>query len=529
MQTLLACTNLKRLLIAGYLLLWPPFFILLTRKSHQADVLGWWSFRVIGLLLAILAVLAGLSLLVWRWTRSGGSVPIWPARVLASVRRSYLLTVLAALLPVLAWLGVIGYAGILRLEPSTKLLLSLADLALLVLAWEAALIFSELPRPTQRLRLMKLILASSAVIVSMAAVEITAALLHLSPYANWEINPKNLDVRFQTDDFDVKVVTNDQGLREPRTIAAAHPGVFRVIVVGDSMTFGWGAEYEESYPFVVQSVLQEKYGLKNIEVINLGKPGSTPVDYLRFIRRYAARVNPDLIVVGFLIGNDCPVFSPASLLSEEQVHELLARYEKQTRPGTMEKILWKSYLARTFYTGVYRRLAFFKRVQTVGKRGPLFNEPNPLDPSPLEAEIAQTNDPGASRLRFDNLKKQGWIQKGLDWRINPWLVKAAIVHPAGAADTLAVREETQSIMRHEWKLCEGLLSEMKATSAECGAEFVVLAIPNAHLVSTRWLDFLSKMGCEVSDEMTDSSIVNDWMQDFCRNNEIALVDPLEIF
>ena len=312
-------TCLKRLLVVGYVLLWPPFLILLTRKSFQADVFGWWSYRVFGLLMSILVVLVGLSALVWRWVRSDDSKTIWPARVLAVVRRSRSLTVLAALLPVLVWLGVIIYAGIIRIDPNWKLLLSLADLALLVFVWELGLIFSELPKATQRLRLMKCMLATFAIMVSIVAIEITAAVLQLSPYAMWELNHKNLNVRFQTDDFDVKVVTNDQGLREPKTVAADHPGVFRVIVVGDSMTFGWGAQYSEAYPQVVQNELREKYGLKNVEVINMGKPGSTPVDYLRYIRRYAAQLKPDLIVVGFLIGNDCPVYSPASLQNEEQV------------------------------------------------------------------------------------------------------------------------------------------------------------------------------------------------------------------
>ena len=113
--------------------------------------------------------------------------------------------------------------------------------------------------------------------------------------------------------------------------------------------------------------------------------------------------------------------------------------------------------------------------------------------------------------------------------MNPWLMRAIILHPAGAADSLAVRPETFEIMQHEWRLCEGLLREMQTTADEMDIALVILAIPNAHLVSRRWVDFLQQRGCEVNDQMTTSRIVNDWLAEFCAQEGIHSVDPLATF
>jgi lysophospholipase L1-like esterase len=84
-------------------------------------------------------------------------------------------------------------------------------------------------------------------------------------------------------------------------------------------------------------------------------------------------------------------------------------------------------------------------------------------------------------------------------------------------------------MQYEWRMCAGLLREMKITADDLDIPLVILAIPNAHLVSPRWVDFLQQRGCEVNDRMTTSRIVNDWLADFCIQEGIPWIDPLTTF
>jgi lysophospholipase L1-like esterase len=60
--------------------------------------------------------------------------------------------------------------------------------------------------------------------------------------------------------FDVQVAINGQRFRGPREYAASPaPGLTRLAVLGDSMTFGWGAEDGETYPAQLESILNGKH------------------------------------------------------------------------------------------------------------------------------------------------------------------------------------------------------------------------------------------------------------------------------
>jgi lysophospholipase L1-like esterase len=111
--------------------------------------------------------------------------------------------------------------------------------------------------------------------------------------------------RYRTDEFDTTVRVNSLGLRDREIPYEKAAGTYRVLVLGDSQTFGVGVEAEESYPKVAERLL-EAAGRK-VEVINAGVPGTGTAHQLDFLERDGWRYAPDAVVVGFFyndVGNN---------------------------------------------------------------------------------------------------------------------------------------------------------------------------------------------------------------------------------
>ena len=100
-----------------------------------------------------------------------------------------------------------------------------------------------------------------------------------------------------------EVAVNSMGFRGPECTAEPPPGVFRVVCVGDSFTFGMGVTYEQAWPAVLQKELPPPAGFNEVEVINAGVSGYNLVQYCQEIADKVIPLKPNLVVVG-LVGND---------------------------------------------------------------------------------------------------------------------------------------------------------------------------------------------------------------------------------
>ena len=71
-----------------------------------------------------------------------------------------------------------------------------------------------------------------------------------------------------------------------------------VVVLGDSMAFGYGVEDEQAWPAILQRALPQS------RVINLGLIGAAPQQYLRVYETFGVKFHPQLLLVGLFVGND---------------------------------------------------------------------------------------------------------------------------------------------------------------------------------------------------------------------------------
>lgn len=105
-------------------------------------------------------------------------------------------------------------------------------------------------------------------------------------------------------EFNVPAVINSRGLRD-REIAPAKPlGVFRILVLGDSFTYGSGVRAEETYPKQLARLLEARGGGRRIEVINTGVSGYGTFHQAAFLRDEGWTYEPDLLILQMFPNND---------------------------------------------------------------------------------------------------------------------------------------------------------------------------------------------------------------------------------
>ncbi|MDY7005299.1 MAG: hypothetical protein SWX82_15540 [Cyanobacteriota bacterium] len=77
---------------------------------------------------------------------------------------------------------------------------------------------------------------------------------------------------------------------------------FRLLVVSDS--FNWAGGKEGNYTALLEKKFENYYGKNQVDVINVGYPGTHTGEQLAMLKKYGLQYNPDLVVLGFFVGND---------------------------------------------------------------------------------------------------------------------------------------------------------------------------------------------------------------------------------
>lgn len=97
-----------------------------------------------------------------------------------------------------------------------------------------------------------------------------------------------------------KLAISGVGLRGHETTIAKPPGIKRVLILGDSMTFGLYVNDDETYPAVLGKLLAE-HGDK-VEVLNAGYAGGWCTDEnFSWLVNKGLTFQPDLVIFGFVV------------------------------------------------------------------------------------------------------------------------------------------------------------------------------------------------------------------------------------
>jgi hypothetical protein len=92
------------------------------------------------------------------------------------------------------------------------------------------------------------------------------------------------------------VHTNEDGLRSHYSREAFREYPVRIVVLGDSMTFGFAVDQPYSYPAQLERILRAKLGDENVAVLNAGVISSSPYLQKLLMREAVAHYRPTLVL-----------------------------------------------------------------------------------------------------------------------------------------------------------------------------------------------------------------------------------------
>jgi len=120
----------------------------------------------------------------------------------------------------------------------------------------------------------------------------------------WERRPAEVEgTRHAYYWHNVLHVHNREGMRIVGEFPPKRAGTSRIIVLGDSLTYGYGIAEADTYPRVLEKLLGDAF---RVEVLNLGVRAAQSEDIARILQRKLPDLRPDLVVYGVCLNDFLP-------------------------------------------------------------------------------------------------------------------------------------------------------------------------------------------------------------------------------
>jgi hypothetical protein len=178
-------------------------------------------------------------------------------------------------------------------------------------------------------------------------------------------------------------------------------GVYRIVVLGDSFTFGQGLNITDTFTHILEEILNNKSNIMNYQVINLGVPGYSLYQNVEILEDKGIDYSPDLLILSYL-ANDIENETRKEEIFNEAFKESLAPDDLEER----EKVL--------FYI-VYSERKHKKEIELMSKDElrikihPLLENVNVLSESNnFEIILFIWNDPWDKGVVSEFGEEHGW-------------------------------------------------------------------------------------------------------------------------
>lgn len=177
---------------------------------------------------------------------------------------------------------------------------------------------------------------------------------HKSDFLPSDLAPNQETIHIgNTHEFTYPVKINSLGYRMEEFTVEKPQDEFRILMVGDSMTFGYGVEEKYAIPNQLKESLNQYLGQdsipkKRVQIVNAGfAAGKAPDTYFLYLKKRGFELSPDLIIVNYFLNNDI-----ADL--DNNI------WEKVDKNGLPEKITSKTEEVEEDYTRLKRQYQNWK-------------------------------------------------------------------------------------------------------------------------------------------------------------------------
>jgi lysophospholipase L1-like esterase len=173
------------------------------------------------------------------------------------------------------------------------------------------------------------------------------------------------------------VQNNKYGFRERDFETPKPADIYRVMVLGDSLTWGAGLAVEERYTAIAEGLLSEAFPKKRFELLNFGIPGGPTTEERDILRELKLEVAPDLIVVGFCLNDPQPKRMDYSIEREKLTNSKLGQTVDRVSHFLLDIGLpYTAKLSNDAFYGLAQRLGIIPSANSALARAydPLSNE-----------------------------------------------------------------------------------------------------------------------------------------------------------
>ena len=113
--------------------------------------------------------------------------------------------------------------------------------------------------------------------------------------------------KFIKNGTEITIKINSLGWRDREISLEKQEDTFRIVALGDSITFGWGVELYETYVKQLETILKKQNSHKNYEVINISIEDLGLQEELKLLKQVGLSFQPDLVLLGFYLNDARPI------------------------------------------------------------------------------------------------------------------------------------------------------------------------------------------------------------------------------
>jgi hypothetical protein len=358
-----------------------------------------------------------------------------------------------------------------------------------------------------RLPWRKIAMASMVIVGSIFLIDRLCGLLAGPDDQSYRlVLPPSETARYEFRDFQFTVSTNRLGFRGPDFPIHRTPGLKRILVFGNSFTYGWGVDFEQTWPHLLEQELSAAG--TSAEIANLSRAGTNGMEMKGIVERSIALLKPDLIIISVLQGGGLTTLQSGAAPNPTREREKIAK---------AMLVQWSSYVMPN-----YVQLLRVVRQRTAAAKFISASVIQQEQVRAAEEAIGRFTD--QERTRFNALYP-GTVDRFIKGQLNAGIVLMALGTPNFWVDTV---KSTEMIDSGVVGMREAFSAIAKITEAN-GVSVVVASMPYGAYLGGGAAENLRRLGFDIPDFLDHDRSTDDHIRRAATDVGLQFISVLDGF